>query len=145
MPYAQGKTYHTDMVKGVLLVDDNGLMRQALRRLFNAEPEFEVCGEAENGLEAVEKVETLRPHLVILDYSMPVMNGLEAARHIFKKVPTVFIILFTQYAMEAMEIPARKAGIHAVVHKGQATTHLILTARALFDPNGLPDGRFIFA
>jgi CheY-like chemotaxis protein len=76
---------------------------------------------------------------------MPVMNGLEAAPHILKKVPTVFIILFTQYAVEAMEVPARKAGIHAVVHKAQATTHLIPTARALFDPHGLPDGRFVFA
>jgi chemotaxis response regulator CheB len=97
------------MVKGVLLVDDNRLMRQALRRLFKVEPEFEVYGEAEHGLDAVDKVETLRPHLVILDLSMPVMNGLEAAPHILKKVPIVFIILFTQYAVEAMEVLAREA------------------------------------
>jgi len=137
MLYTPRKTHHADMVKGVLLVDDNRLMRQALRRLFRAEPEFEVYGEAEHGLEAVKKAEKLKPHLVILDLSMPVMNGLEAAPHILKKVPTVFIILFTQYAVEAMEVPARKAGIHAVVHKAQATTHLIPTARALFDPHGL--------
>ena len=73
------------MVKGVLLVDDNRLMRQALRRLFKAEPEFEVYGEAEHGLDAVGKVEELRPDQVILDLSMPVMNGLEAAPHILKK------------------------------------------------------------
>jgi DNA-binding NarL/FixJ family response regulator len=145
MLYSPRKTHHTAMVKGVLLVDDNRLMRQALRRLFKAEPEFEVYGEAEHGLDAVDKVEKLRPHLVILDCSMPVMNGLEAAPHILKKVPTVFIILFTQYAVEAMKVPARKAGIHAVVHKGQAATHLIPTAHALFDPNGLPHGRFVFA
>jgi DNA-binding NarL/FixJ family response regulator len=133
------------MVKGVLLVDDNRLMRQALRKLFKVEPEFEVYGEAEHGLEAVEKVEKLRPHLVILDYSMPVMNGLEAAPLIFKEVPTVFIILFTQYPVEAMEALARKVGIHAVINKRQAA-HLIPTAHALFDPaRPFPDRRFVSA
>jgi DNA-binding NarL/FixJ family response regulator len=56
---------------GVLLADDKSLMRQALRRLFEAEPEFEVCGEAKHGLDAIEKAEKLRPHLVILDWRCP--------------------------------------------------------------------------
>ena len=58
----------------VLLVDDNSLMRQGLRFLFEAEPEFEVCGEASHGREAIEKAATLKPHLIVLDYAMPVMN-----------------------------------------------------------------------
>jgi DNA-binding NarL/FixJ family response regulator len=61
------------MAKFVLLVDDNPLMRQALRFLFETEPDFEVTGEAKHGQEAIEKTKTLRPHLIILDYSMPVI------------------------------------------------------------------------
>ena len=60
-------------------MDDNGTMRYAVRRLFNSHPKFEVCGEAEHGREAVEKAPNLLPDLIILDHSMPVMNGLEAA------------------------------------------------------------------
>jgi YesN/AraC family two-component response regulator len=65
------------MTKLVLLVDDNHLMRQALRAFVESEPDFEVTGEAKHGQEAIDKAKTLRPHLIILDYSMPVMNGLK--------------------------------------------------------------------
>ena len=66
--------------KKVLLVDDSATVREAVRPLFDFHPDFEVCGEAEHGREAVEKAPSLRPDLIILDLSMPVMNGLEAAR-----------------------------------------------------------------
>jgi DNA-binding NarL/FixJ family response regulator len=124
------------MTKLVLLVDDNQQMRQALRMLFESEPDFEVAGEAEHGQEAIEKAEVLKPHLIILDFSMPVMNGLEAAPILRKKLPTVILILFSNYAGSAMEAPAREAGIHAVVPKHQASTHLMPTVHALF--SGLP-------
>jgi chemotaxis response regulator CheB len=65
--------------KKVLLVDDSATVREAVRPLFDSHPDFEVCGEAEHGREAVEKAPSLRPDLIILDLSMPVMNGLEAA------------------------------------------------------------------
>ena len=74
------------MTKLVLLVDDNRQMRQALRMLFESEPDFEVAGEAEHGQGAIEKAEVLTPHLIILDFSMPVMNGLEAALILRKKL-----------------------------------------------------------
>ena len=115
------------MTKFVLLVDDNQGMRQALRMLFESEPDFEVAGEAEHGQEAIEKAEVLKPHLIILDFSMPVMNGLEAAPILRKKLPTIILILFSNYASDAMEAPAREAGIHAVVPKHQASTHLMPT------------------
>jgi DNA-binding NarL/FixJ family response regulator len=108
------------MTKLVLLVDDNQGMREALRMLFESEPGFEVTGEAEHGQEAIDKAEVLKPHLIILDFSMPVMNGLEAAPILRKKLPTVILILFSNYASDAMEAPAREAGIHAVVPKHQA-------------------------
>jgi chemotaxis response regulator CheB len=79
----------------VLLVDDNGTMRYAVRRLFNSHPKFEVCGEAEHGREAVEKAPNLLPDLIMLDHSMPVMNGLEAAPLLLKLLPEVWLILFS--------------------------------------------------
>ena len=68
------------MAKAVLVVDDNALIRQALCELFKREADFEVCGEAENGREAIEKAQQLHPDLIVMDLSMPVMNGIEAAR-----------------------------------------------------------------
>jgi DNA-binding NarL/FixJ family response regulator len=120
------------MTKLVLLADDNKGMRQALRMLFESEPDFEVVGEAKHGQEAIEKAEMLKPHLIILDFSMPVMNGLEAAPILRKKLPSVILILFSNYVSEAMEAPAREAGIHAIVPKHQASTHLMPTVHALF-------------
>jgi DNA-binding NarL/FixJ family response regulator len=119
------------MRKLVLLVDDNRLVRKALRDLFESESDFEITGEAEHGREAIEKAELLRPHLIILDYSMPVMNGLEAAPILLNKLPTVILVLFTNY-VDGIVAPAREAGIHAVVHKHQAATHLMPTIRSFF-------------
>src|SRR5689334_18238037 len=68
------------MVKAVLIVDDSSYVRQALCEFFRCEGDFEVCGEAENGREAIEKAQHLHPDLIVLDLSMPVMDGLNAAR-----------------------------------------------------------------
>ena len=64
----------------VLIVDDNAFLRHALCEIFKRESDFQVCGEAENGKEAIEKAWELHPDLIVLDLAMPVMNGLEAAR-----------------------------------------------------------------
>ena len=64
----------------VLIVDDNPAVRRALRALFESDTAFDVCGEAENGREGLEKAIQLRPDLVVIDLSMPVMNGLDASR-----------------------------------------------------------------
>jgi DNA-binding NarL/FixJ family response regulator len=123
-----------------LLVDDNHLIRQALRNLFESEPDFEVAGEAEHGVEAIGKAEELKPDLIVLDLSMPGMNGLEAAPILRDKVPTVILVLFTNYASYAMAAPAREAGIHAVVPKNQAATHLMPIVHALFASQQPPPG-----
>jgi len=125
------------MAKQVLLVDDNQQMLQALRMLFESEPDFEVAGEAQHGQEAIDKAEVLRPHLIILDFSMPVMNGLEAAPILRKKLPTVILILFSNYAGSVIDGPARVAGINAVVPKHQADTHLMPTIYSLFAGHAL--------
>ena len=70
------------MAKTVLIVDDNAYIRQALCELFTREAEFEVCGEAANGRQAVRKALELHPDLIVMDLSMPEMNGLETAREL---------------------------------------------------------------
>ena len=86
--------------KRVLLVDDSADIRSAVRPLFDSHPKFEVVGEAEHGQEAVEKAPILRPDLIILDLTMPVMNGLEAAPLLVKHLPEVWLILFTSTACQ---------------------------------------------
>ena len=118
--------------KKVLLVDDNPMIRKAVRPLFDAHPNFVVCGEAEHGKEAVGQAWVLRPDLVVLDMSMPVMNGFEAAPLLIKILPTVWIILLTTHEYPELSQIARSAGIHAIVPKSLAATHLIAQAEALF-------------
>ena len=117
--------------KRVLLVDDNTGVRSLLRQLFESEPDFEVSGEAENGRDAVEKAENLKPDVIILDLSMPIMTGLDAAPLLRRLLPDTRIILFTVQEGREVEQLARAAGIHAVVSKSQAASKLILQAQTL--------------
>src|ERR1700731_3122171 len=117
--------------KRVLLVDDNSAVRSLVRRLFELEPDFEISGEAEDGRDAVEKAENLKPDLIILDLIMPVMTGLDAAPLLRKLLPDTPIILFTQQEGGEVERLARAAGINAVVSKSQAASELVLKAQAL--------------
>jgi DNA-binding NarL/FixJ family response regulator len=117
--------------KRVLLVDDNSVVRFSLRRLFESQPDFEISGEAENGSDAVEQAEKLKPDLIILDLIMPVMNGLNAAPLIKKLLPDTPIILFTQEQASEVERLAQAAGIDAVVSKDQVASELVLKAQAL--------------
>ena len=117
--------------KRVLLVDDNCAVRSFVRQLFELEPDFEISGEAENGCAAVEKAKNLKPDLVILDLSMPVMTGLDAAPLLRKLLPNTRIILFTVQEGSEVERLALAAGIHAVVSKNQAASTLILQAQVL--------------
>jgi len=117
--------------KRVLLVDDNSVVRFSLRRLFESQPDFEISGEAENGSDAVEQAEKLKPDLIILDLIMPVMNGLNAAPLIKKLLPDTPIILFTQEQASEVERLAQAAGIDAVLSKDQVASELVLKAQAL--------------
>ncbi len=118
-----------------MLVEDNATVRRAVRRLFDSHPRFEVVGEAEHGREAVEKAPSLLPDLVVLDLSMPVMNGLEAAPLLIKILPNVWIILLTAHEIPEVDRLLREAGIHAVVPKIKASTHLIAQAELLVYPS----------
>jgi DNA-binding NarL/FixJ family response regulator len=101
----------------ILLVDDNELIRHSLRVCIEENSDWEVCGEAENGQVAVEKVRALHPDVVILDLQMPVMDGLEAARQISHLAPTTAMVMLTAYDREPLSRDARAAGITQVFSK----------------------------
>jgi two-component system response regulator NreC len=119
------------MPKCILLVDDNAAIRQMLRTVFEETSGWEVCGEAENGREAIEKARKLKPDLIVLDLSMPIMSGLEAAPVLRRMLPTVPIILFTLHGSKFLERDARSAGVTAVVSKDAAVTTLVNQAEDL--------------
>lgn len=114
----------------VLVVDDSPLMRRMVREILESEPGFKIVGEAENGREAIRRAKQLKPHLVILDLGMPVMNGLDAAPALKRALPGVRVILFTLYRDPEVEETARSVGIDAVVSK-EALEQLVHTARRL--------------
>ena len=105
------------MASKILIVDDSRAIRHLIRSAIEAHTNWVVCGEAENGKIAVALVEELRPHLVILDLSMPVMNGLEAAREISRIAPSTPMIMFTMHGVDAVRRDAERVGIRHVFSK----------------------------
>jgi DNA-binding NarL/FixJ family response regulator len=108
----------------VLIVDDHNLVRQALRSVLE-KFEVVVCGEAVNGHEAIQKAQELHPDAVILDLSMPVMNGLDAARELRHLMPTVQLFMLTSYDSPQTRVAARNSGITEVFSKTEDLTPLI--------------------
>ena len=124
------------MVKSVLIADDHEVIRRMLCFLFACESDFEVCGEAENGQEAVEMAELLHPDLIMLDLSMPVMSGVEAACALKQLMPMTPIIVFSENGDVFSESEARNTGVAAVVSKTDGLSVLVEKARAVVHPGG---------
>jgi NarL family two-component system response regulator LiaR len=122
------------MVKSVLIAEDHEMIRHALCDLFASQKDFEVCGEAENGQEAVEMAQVFHPDLILLDLSMPVMNGIEVACELKRQLPMVPIIVFSEYGDVFSEREARSTGISAVVSKSAKLSVLLDRARSVFCP-----------
>ena len=123
------------MAKTILIVDDNDYIRQALCELFKREADFEVCGEAENGKEAIAKARELHPDLIVLDLSMPELNGLDAARELKRLMPTVPLIMYSAFGDGFVEQQAHLVGISELVSKSQPATILVSKARSLLYRN----------
>lgn len=113
------------------MVDDNPLVRQVLCDTLRGETDFEVCGQASNGREAIEQAQRLHPDLVVTDLAMPIMDGLEEARLLKKLLPEVRVIIYTVHAGMFVEQEARSAGVSAVISKADPVSALIATARTL--------------
>jgi DNA-binding NarL/FixJ family response regulator len=118
----------------ILIADDNRAIRKGLRELFQSEDDFDVCGEAENGREAVEKAQQLHPDLIVLDLSMPVMNGLEAAGILKKIMAKVPVIIYSAHGDRMSKNEADSAGIWAWISKSDHVSVLLKQARSLVHP-----------
>lgn len=119
------------MPTNILLVDDSSAVRRALRLVIESQTNWQVAGEAENGLEGIEKFRELHPDVVILDLSMPVMNGLDAARRIREMSSDVRILLFTMHSYTYLMEDARKSGINQVVSKSDDASRLLGAVRSV--------------
>jgi len=109
------------MSRRILIADDHAETRQATRRLLAGYPEWVVCGEADNGIDAIEKAATLKPDLVILDMSMPKMNGIEAAKIIHTADPKLPLLLFSVNSSDIQAIEeVRAAGFRGFLSKANA-------------------------
>ena len=108
----------------VVLADDHQLVRQSLKALLEREG-FQVAGEASNGQEALRLVPNVSPDVAILDISMPILNGLDAARELKKSSPRTKTILLTQHDEDQYVTEALRAGVRGYVLKNQAATDLV--------------------
>ena len=118
------------MAARILLVDDFQRIRSGVRSLLISEP-VEICGEAENGREAIERVRELHPDLVLLDIVMPVMSGIEAAHEIHRISPSTKIVFFTIEDTAEAAVVARLIGADGLVPKSAAGRELIPTLKRL--------------
>jgi DNA-binding NarL/FixJ family response regulator len=115
----------------ILIADDHSVMRKAIKSALEAHAGWEVCAEAVNGLQAVQKAAELKPDVIILDLSMPVMGGLEAAPKILSVLPGLPIVLFTNHMYSGLVEEAQKVGIRRVVSK--QGDGLVSTVEAILD------------
>jgi two-component system, chemotaxis family, chemotaxis protein CheY len=110
--------------KCILIVDDSAAIRAAIRSFLN-ESGFEVCGEAVDGYDAIQKAEELKPDLILLDFAMPRMNGIEAAPILKKMLPDTPIVLLTSHYAAVHDFSALPIGIDAVVPKDGGLSMLL--------------------
>ncbi len=114
----------------VLIADDQPIIRKIVRSTLQIHPHFEVCGEAENGLAAIEEAKKLKPDVVILNITMPVLNGFEAAREIRTKLPESAIVILSSNADQHFVEEAKKIGVRAYVSKTKAGEALVKAIEA---------------
>ncbi|HVN19516.1 MAG TPA: response regulator transcription factor [Dongiaceae bacterium] len=109
----------------ILIVDDHAAVRNSIRSLMKSHSEWKVCGEAADGLEAIEKAAALQPHLVLMDLSMPRMGGLEATQIIRRQVPTTRVLVISQNDPTLSSRQAIAAGACGYISKSNLATDLI--------------------
>ena len=114
----------------ILIADDRESMRTALKAMFVMRPHWEICGEAEDGREAVAKATELQPDVIVLDFRMPLSDGLQAASQISETMPATPIVMYTLYKTDELEVAAKLVGVRCVVAKEDGFRKLLSTMEA---------------
>ncbi len=120
----------------ILVADDHEVVRQGMRALLEVRPEWEVCAEAANGREAVERAKQTKPDVVVMDISMPGLNGLEATRQILKALPRTEVLILTLHESEQLIHRVVESGARACVLKSDAGRSLVEGVAALGQHKG---------
>ena len=116
----------------ILIADDNALVRQQVRNLLGRHPDWEICGEAVDGRDAVNKARELNPDVIVLDFAMPEMNGLQSAWEIARLSPSTPILLFSMFlSNQLVEVAQKNAGIRGAVSKADVIRDLVQGVEAL--------------
>ena len=127
------------MAVRILIVDDSPAVRRALRACIEEKQGWQVCAEADNGASAIAFFRELRPDAVVMDFSMPVMNGLEAAREISRIDPTVPLLMCTMFRSEQLVTAVRKVGVKQVLSKSEGLgTNLVSTSSPMIRGTSAP-------
>ena len=122
-----------EMLKRVLIADDNVYVRYVVRTFLHDQAEIEVCGEAVDGVDAIEKTRQLKPDLVLLDLAMPSLNGAEVALILKNTTPDVRIIMFTMYSSKISPSLTSALGVDAVLSKPDGMGHLVESINTVCD------------
>jgi DNA-binding NarL/FixJ family response regulator len=115
----------------ILIADDHEVVRTGLRRLLEAQSGWSVVGEASNGLEAVESATTLKPDVIVMDFGMPVLNGLQALQRIVKTLPQTRTLILTMHDSEELFRAVFDAGASGYLKKSAAAVEVISAVEAL--------------
>jgi DNA-binding NarL/FixJ family response regulator len=121
------------MLHRILLVDDHEIVRKGLRAILETRADWEICGEAADGRDAIEEAKRLQPDLVIMDIGMPGLNGLCATRHILRDLPSTEVLILTMHESEQIVWEVLDAGARGFVLKSDAGRDLIAAAEALLE------------
>jgi DNA-binding NarL/FixJ family response regulator len=119
----------------ILVADDHEIVRRGVRHILSSRPDWEVCAEAADGLEAVALVKRLKPDVTILDISMPTMNGLDAAREIARLNLPTRVLIFTMHYSQDLQRTFRDTGARGYVLKAHAAKELIQAVETLLRGN----------
>lgn len=133
------------MTARILVADDHEVVRQGVRAILQPRLDWEICGEAVDGSDAIRLAKQLRPDVIVMDITMPIMSGLEACQEIAKLALPSRVLIFTMHESKSLGPSVRKAGAHGYVVKSRAARDLIealdrLLAGGTFFDNASPSG-----